>query len=62
MSNEEKSFHVIEFLGKKTYCGSWSKNFLSCEKRKGYRKLLVSTSITLGVVKIPVVNKRAVPC
>ena len=41
MSTEEKSICIIEFLDKKTYWRSWSKKFLSCGKRKDYKKLLV---------------------
>ena len=53
MSNEEKSIHIIEFLGKNIDWFSWSEKFLSCGKLKGYQKLLVSTHTTLVVDKIP---------
>ena len=53
MSNEEKSIHIIEFLGKKTDWDSLSENFLLHGNWKGYKKLLVSTDTTPGVDKIP---------
>ena len=53
MSNKEKSIRIIEFSGKKTDWDSWSEKFLSRGKRKGYKKLLVSTGTTPGVDKIP---------
>ena len=53
LSNEEKSFHNIEFLGKKTDWDSWSKKFVLHGKWKGYKKLLVSNRSTSGVDKIP---------
>ena len=53
ISSEEKSIHIVEFLGKKTDWDSWSEKFLSHEKWKGYKKLLVSTGTTPGVDKNP---------
>ena len=53
MLNEEQSICVIEFLGKKPGWDSWFKKFLLCGKRKGYKKLLVSTGTSPGVDKIP---------
>ena len=52
-SNEEESIRIIELSGKKTDLDSWSEKFLSRGKHKGYKKLLVSTSATPGVNKIP---------
>ena len=53
MSNEEKRIHVIEFLSKKTDWENWSKKFLLHGKRKGYKKLIVSSGSMSGVDKIP---------
>ena len=50
---KKKSIHIIEFLGKKTNWGSWSKKFFLCGKQKRYKKLLVSSGSTSGVDKIP---------
>ena len=52
MSNKKNSFGIIEFLGKKTNWDSWSEKFLLHGKRKGYKKLLVSTGTTPGADKI----------
>ena len=53
MSNKEKSIRIIECYEKKTDWDSWSKKFFLHGKWKGYKKLLVSTSTTPGVDKIP---------
>ena len=53
MSNEQKSIHIIEFLGKKTNGDSWSEKFLLHEKQKGYKRLLMSNQSMSGVDKIP---------
>ena len=54
MSNEEKSIHIIEFLGTKDDCESWFKKFLLHGKHKGYKRLLVSSGSLSGVDKIPI--------
>ena len=56
MLNEEKSIHVIEFLGKEADQESWSEKFLSHGKHKGYKKLLSSGSMS-GMDTIPTQDK-----
>ena len=51
MLNEE-SICIIDFLGKKVDWENWSMKFLSHDKCKGYKKLLVSIGSMVGVNKI----------
>ena len=53
MTNKEKSIHIIEYSGKKTDWDSWSEKSILHGKRKGYKKLLVSTGSMPGMDKIP---------
>ena len=52
ISNKVKGIHITDFSGKKADWESWSEMFLSCEKHKGYKKLLVSYGSMVGVDEI----------
>ena len=49
----KNSICVIEFLGKKADWESWSEQFFSCGKWKGYKQLLVCSRFMSGLDKIP---------
>ena len=53
MGDEERSFCIIEFLGKKSDWKSWSVKFLAHGNRSGYKKLLVGEGKTVSVDKVP---------
>ena len=51
--SQRKSIHIIEFLGKKTDWDRWPEKFLLCGKKKGCKKLFVSTGSMQGMDKSP---------
>ena len=59
ISTEEKSIHIIQFLGEKADWESWSKKFLSCGKHERYKKILISSGYRTDFDKIPKQEENA---
>ncbi len=55
MSTEDKSLQTIEFMGK--HWDVWYKKFLTWDKPKGYKKLLLCRKDQVGVDKVPTVDE-----